>query len=420
MDTQRLYQLFERYAAQTASPAEQQELFALVHSGPEAELKAALQQLQQATGPDTEFYSVRWQPVLDRILATARTLETEEAEGEETAIHRIFPWTRMAAAAAITGLLVGGTWLWTQRRSTPDLPIAATVQKDIAPGGNRATLTLANGRIIVLDSAANGTLAILGTTQIQKTSNDRITYFPPKRSPGRGPAEGGIQGGGAGVENNTLTTPRGGQYQLTLPDGTRVWLNAESSITYPTAFVENQRLVKITGEAYFEVAKDPGKPFNVQVNPGAEVRVLGTSFNINAYSDEPVMATTLLEGSIRFSEDGGDKKEPGTLLKPGQQIQLSKSDDVKLVDHADIDRVMAWRNGQFPLKGTDMAALMRQVARWYDVDVHFNGPVPQKTFGGSISRNTNLSAVLLALKENGVDCRLEGKTIEVANNKPNP
>jgi transmembrane sensor len=404
MDTQRLYQLFQRYAARTASPAEEQELFSLIDGEGESDIKGALLQLQASADPGgAPPDPARWQPVLDRILATARSLEGEEES--PPVLTRRFPWTRLAAAAII-GLLIAGAWFFTHRPGHGETTnqFAAAKAADLPPGHSGAILTLGNGKNIILDSAANGPVAAQGSAVLVK-NNNQLSYSHATTE--------------KEMVYNSLSTPRGRQYQLVLSDGTKVWLNAASSITYPTAFFGKDRSVTITGEAYFEVAKNPAQPFKVRAGQN-EIDVLGTDFDINAYPDEPAMAATLLEGSIRFAEDFGDKKKPGTILIPGQQIQLSKSGDVRLVDHADIDRVMAWRNGQFPLKGTDMAALMRQIARWYDVDIHFDGPVPEKTFGGSISRSVNLSAVLEALRENGVDCRLHGKTIEVTNNKPNP
>ncbi len=405
MDTQRLYQLFERYAARTASPAEQQELFALVETGSEAELKAALQQLQQATVPDPVFEPARWQPVLDRILATARTLEAEgeELAPEESVTHRLFPWNRFVAAAAVAGVLILGTWLWSSRHPAADTATrqGSPAVKDVPPGGQHAILTLAGGATILLDSARNGQLASQGNTDIVKLDDGRLAYQPGTTSP-------------AATIYNSIATPRGGWYQLRLPDGTRVWLNAASSLRFPTAFIGATREVEMSGEAYFEVAADPAHPFIVHTRE-TRTTVLGTAFNINAYDDEPALRTTLLEGAVKVSA-GAEAK----LLHPGQQASYQGAARSLTIRSADTAAAVAWKNGRFPLKGTDMAALMRQIARWYDVDVHFDGPVPDKSFGGSISRNTNLSAVLLALKENGVDCRLNGKTIEVINNKPDP
>ena len=215
--------------------------------------------------------------------------------------------------------------------------------------------------------------------------------------------------GGDEVLMNTMQVPRGGQYQLTLPDGTKVWLNAASSISYPTAFTGRERKVTIMGEAYFEVAKKPGMPFHVKIGDRAEVLVLGTSFNVNAYENEADIRATLLDGSIKI-----ERKEKGLVLTPGQQAQLSAGPPataaggtIRVVDHADIDKVMAWKNGYFNFDDTHFNEAMRQLERWYDIEVVYENGIPDIPLGGETSRNLKLSDLLKGLKGAGVNFRLE-------------
>jgi ferric-dicitrate binding protein FerR (iron transport regulator) len=210
-----------------------------------------------------------------------------------------------------------------------------------------------------------------------------------------------------------MATPRGGQYRLVLPDGSRVWLNAVSSIRFPTAFTGQERKVEISGEAYFEVVKDPSRPFRVLVRPAAgnrnmEVEVLGTHFNINAYQDEPAIKTTLLEGSVKVT-NGTDH----TMIRPGQQTQLSINGVTKVIQDADVSEAVAWKEGRFQFNDTELKTIMRQVMRWYDVDLEYKGNVPDRYFTADISRNKTLSGVLTILKLSDVDFRLDGKKLTV-------
>lgn len=251
---------------------------------------------------------------------------------------------------------------------------------DVNPGGNKAVLTLADGSAIILDSNINGTLATQGNIQILKS-------------------KGVLSYNNSGKKNvpslyNTVSTPRGGQYQLILADGTKVWLNAASSLRFPASFPGHERRVELTGEAYFEVAKNAAVPFKVQVN-GMEVHVLGTHFNINSYDDESVVRTTLLEGSVRIN-----KNKNSGLLKPGQQAQVGDDGKIRVIDHADLVEAIAWKDGNFQFDKADIHAVMRQIARWYDVDVAYQGKI-YSHFGGTISRDVKLSQVLNMLELTG-------------------
>jgi len=206
---------------------------------------------------------------------------------------------------------------------------------------------------------------------------------------------------------NTIKTPRGGQYQLVLADGSQVWLNAASSIRFPVDFTEKVRKVEITGEAYFEIKKDAAKPFIVTIPGKGQVEVLGTHFNINAYDDENTLNTTLIEGSVKFIADNGESVK----LKPGQQAQLSSS--VSVLNDADIDKIIAWKTGWFNFDRADITTIMRQVSRWYDVEVVYEGQVSKKTFSGIVSRSQQIAEVLKIMEKAGVKFRIEGKKITV-------
>lgn len=305
-------------------------------------------------------------------------------------------WLRFAAAAVLIGLIcTGGLWLLLSRsHKGSDLPTGNPISKqDIVPGGNKAILTLAGGSTIILDSAANGTLARQGNADIVKLSNGQLAY---KNQANKDVA----------VLYNTLSTPRGGQYRLALPDGSLVWLNAASTIRYPTAFTGTERRVEVTGEAYFEIAKNATMPFMVSTG-GVAITVLGTNFNVNAYPDETSRRVTLLAGSVKVTQ--GNESE---LLLPGRQAKIGK--DIKVLSNVDVDEVMAWKNGKFIFgEKTDIATIMRQVARWYDVDVEYQGVVTQH-FWGTISRDVNASRIFRMLEATGgVHFKIEGKKVMV-------
>jgi transmembrane sensor len=269
--------------------------------------------------------------------------------------------------------------------------------KDIPPGRQGAILTLSDGKQVVLDSLGNGVVATQNGTQVI-LKNGQLAYDAAGKSTGA-------------IAYNTMSTPKGRQFQVTLPDGTRVWLNSASSITYPTSFAGNERRVEITGEAYFEVAhlfpvgggKGRGPiPFKVKINDQAEVEVLGTHFNINAYHDESNIKTTLLEGSVKVT--GGSDR---AFLQPGQQAQVTLSEKIKIVKDADIEKVMAWKEGLFNFEGLGIEEVMRQLARWYDIDVVYGKEVPDIKFVGEMSKNVSLSDLLSGLKGIGVHFRIE-------------
>ena len=317
---------------------------------------------------------------------------------------------RIAVAAAILVLLGAGTYLWmirTHENNTVKSGTSTNEQQDVQPGGNKAVLTLADGSTILLDSAANGKLTQQGKTTIIKSGNGQLVYTRENEKPGNL-----LTTDHSPLTYNTLTTPRGGQYQLVLPDGSKVWLNAASLIRYPTVFTGPERNVEIKGEAYFEVAHDKTKPFTVHFSAAGRegaVQVLGTHFNVNAYEDEAVVKATLLEGSVQVRRDAAS-----ATLKPGEQAVLSQTNSPLTIDHSpNLDQVMSWKNGQFYFSNSDIETIMRQMARWYDVDVEYKVR-PEDRYTVSLSRNVPVSKLLKYLElSGGVKFKIEGKKIVV-------
>lgn len=268
-------------------------------------------------------------------------------------------------------------------------------QNDLPPGSNKAILTLSNGRHIDLTGASNGKIAQQGNVAVSKTAEGQIVYKENNNE--------------TSVPSfNTTATPRGGEYHLTLADGTNVWLNAASSITYPTAFTGHDRTVQVTGEVYFEVSHDQRKPFKVTTR-GQTVEVLGTHFNVNAYDDEPIIKTTLFEGAVKVNRNA-----KSVLLKPGEQaVDNTNSSTINVTNDFNSEEVIAWKNGKFYFDYTDVNTIMRQIGRWYDVDVVYQGKIPAKRLSGSFSKYTNASNALSILEYAGINFKIEGRRIIV-------
>jgi transmembrane sensor len=310
---------------------------------------------------------------------------------------RKISFARIAAAAVVLLLVTAGGWLWLTRTPKTQVATLEATNGDVAPGGNKALLTLANGSAIVLDNLANGIVAQQGNVKVLKPGDGQLTYSPSIPTASGGEAL-----------YNTLSTPKGGEYTIILPDGSQVWLNAASSITYPTVFNIKERKVQVTGEAYFEVAKlitaDGRKrvPFIVDISSptggGREgalgrIEVLGTHFNINAYDDESAMKTTLLEGKVKASMVNGE----WSILKPGQQAAIHHS-QLTIHDKVDLESTMAWKNGLFHYENTDIQTVMRQLSRWYNVEVVYKRDLDKDDpLFFEVSRHTNLSDVLKVL-----------------------
>lgn len=304
--------------------------------------------------------------------------------------------TRWRAAAAILLLAAGSAaWFYYSGKKAATSTPAAVAQNDVLPGGAKASLVLGDGTAVSLDSLKEQDLKEKDGTRIGN-DNGKLVYDVSGTS-------------GDKVTFNTLSTPRGGEYQLVLPDGSKVWLNAASSLRFPTRFTGADRTVVLTGEAYFEVAANATQPFQVQLNNGLKVAVLGTAFNVMAYDDEKTVNTTLVSGKVKVNQQNGNN----VLLQPSEQAVLTKNNQQLQVSEADIDKAISWKMGTFEFDDDDLATVMRQLSRWYDVNVKFTGPVPDKHYTGSIRKQATLSQALQILKTAGVQFNIEGKQIIV-------
>jgi transmembrane sensor len=301
-------------------------------------------------------------------------------------------WPRIAVAASILLALSAGGYFFLHKQP---VQVAQNQEQDIAPGHNQATLTLANGNKIILTKGLNGKLAQQGNTAITVNAGNAIAYQSQQTT------------ADAVIQYNTLSTARGEQspYPLILPDGSKAWLNASSSITFPTTFAGNDRTVTVTGEAYFEVVHNSEKPFRVKIKDQT-IQDIGTHFNINGYDDEPAISTTLIEGSVKVYTNTAT-----AILKPGQQSNSSNG-HIK-VAQVDPDDAIAWKNGFFEFKDANIQAVMRQLGRWYDVDVQYEGSIPTNQFSGEMERSLNASQALKLLSHTKVHFRIEGKKIIV-------
>jgi len=379
MSDPELQNLMHRYFNGTATSEEEEALMQwLSDSKNEAAVKAVMDDVWKDRADMPEIYTEEQSRQLLQNILSVKVKHT----------GRTIWWS---AAAAVLLLVLAGSW-WLRTANKP--PIAQQSVKDIGPGGNKATLTLANGAVIVLEDAKNGALSKQGAVTIIKLKSGQLAYNNGKTQ-GNEPAA-----------LNTLATPRGGQYQVTLPDGTIVWLNSESSITFPTSFTGKNREVALKGEAYFEVAAKVKQPFMVKVNK-MEVQVLGTSFNLMAYADEQTVKTTLVEGAVKVAEENKT-----VVLKPGQQAQTDNNGEIKVVK-ADLDATIAWKNGLFTFNDATIEDVMRQLGRWYDMEIVYPEGIPQDHFRGEMFRNENMSSVLKILAASGVNFSVQGRRIVV-------
>lgn len=386
--------LIEKYLGGTITPEEKDYLDQWYHSFDQSEIEVDLDGNEKE---EQLFEKIR-----------IRLLETiHQDESQKKDIRNNRKWRIPAAAAiAVLVLLSAAYWMFSPKASKHEIVKTALpetkLNNDIVPGGNRAILTLSDGSRVILDSVSNGIIRQQGNTKVQKLNNGLLVY---------------VINGRQITENdetfyNTITTPRGGQYQVTLADGTKVWLNAASSIRFPVVFSGKYRKVGINGEAYFEVAKNKTMPFIVKAN-NSEIEVLGTHFNVNAYNDEAGIKTTLLEGKVKVSALYSGDKLPA-VLEPGEQATINKDGKINIKNNADTEEAMAWMNGYFQFKSVDLKTILRQIARWYDVDIEYQGSTDM-LFTGQLTRNENVSKVLNKLALTGeVHFKIDGKKIIVS------
>jgi hypothetical protein len=311
-------------------------------------------------------------------------------------------WYQLGIAASILILITTGLFFYSNRTADDkiDAKVVETKESIITPGDDKAILTLSDGTKIILEDAKNGILANQAGVSIQKTSDGELLYSFSNSANTVAPETK------ENIIYNKIETPVGGKYQVNLPDGSKVWLNSSSSLRFPALFNGNTREVELSGEAYFDVSKNKSKPFKV-ITKDQIVEVLGTQFNINSYSDEGPIKTTLIEGSVKIIY-----KDKVVLLSPGQQFQPKES--VAAVVEADTEEVVAWKDGYFIFKNEDIKSIMRKVSRWYNVEVSYSGNIPEVGFGGNISRSKDISEVLDVLQlTNAIHFKVEGRRITV-------
>jgi transmembrane sensor len=408
---ERISYLLKLYLAGNITGTDLQEFKDLLQQGESATaFQDELDTLIGSSPAIPDYEEATWEPLYQKIWE-ARPPGVERSSGRGQVV-RLFKKRAWAAAAALI-LLAAGSWVLLFKHN-PGKEMARVVippqrpAGDAAPGSNKAVLTLADGSTIDLNTAGNGVLGRQGNSKLIKMKGGQLAYE----------VTGGKLQATSQDTYNTIATPRGGQYQLVLPDGSKVWLNAASSLRYPTAFSGKERMVELKGEAYFEIAPLTPKgehekmPFRVHIAPpsggqAVDVQVLGTHFNVMAYADEQSINTTLMEGAVKLSK--GDK---AVLIRPGEQAR-SNDDNGFRVAPVDMDEVVAWKNGLFRFNEATIQEVMRQISRWYDVEVVYVNEAPKDLFRGEIYRNVSVSKVLKVLEASGVHFTVSGKKILV-------
>jgi ferric-dicitrate binding protein FerR (iron transport regulator) len=366
--------LFRKFMEQSCSEQEKETLFAMIADG---EHDAAIYQMIDSVIEETDEIVVADDRADEILSALLHSIPRQKKRSKMIVLIR---WA--AAAVLLTGT---ATLYFLQPVSTSKNQQQLALSQDVQPASQGAILTLGDGHQVVLDSVQKGVLANQGGTQVV-LSHGTVSYD--------------VQGAGT-ISYNTLSTPKGKLFHLVLPDGSEVWLNAASAVTYPTSFTGKERTVTLKGEAYFDIKPDAAMPFRVKMAENADVKVLGTAFNINAYGNENVITTTLINGRILVN----NSRE----LKPGDQaiISAGRID----VSRTDTSRVLAWKNGLFNFEDADIQTVMKQLERWYDIEVQYENGIPVINFGGKMDRNLSLSGIIRILEISGVHSRLEGKKL---------
>lgn len=377
--------LLERLASHTATAEELDELTAVVDSDtPGASINDAEEWLEAHSRlPLPASSPQQWRQLASRILQADKLPEAPPA----TRVHFLHRWWWAAAAVL---LIAGAAWYVNRNAPQPVRQMVRNAAVDVPPGQTGAVLTLADGSQRVLDSAGNGVIAGQNGATIL-LQNGNLQYTPEQTIAGTAPY-------------NTITTGKGRQFAITLPDGTKVWLNAGSSLRFPVAFNGADRTVEFTGEGYFEVAANARQPFRVNVPDQLHVEVLGTAFNINAYTNDRRSYTTLVNGAVKISPAG--KSSGSVVLRPGEQLQATGS-SFDVMSNANVEKAIAWKNGLFNFDNVGLRDMMRQLERWYDLEVTYEGNVPDVIFFGEMSRKLKLSDVLNGLERSDVHFRLE-------------
>lgn len=388
----RLHYLLSHYREGTITAEETAEMFQLLRTPEGEELLAAFITTKNEDS-NIQVHPDDWERMW-------KIIESSGPAKKRTVLIPFF-FLKISAAAVLLLAVAGAAFFFIGKKNkvVSNVSVNNSVnhyKNDAAPGGNKAILTLADGTTIILDSVQNGSLAKQGNADILKVDAGKLAYNAANQKNGD-------------VLFNTITTPRGGQYEVTLADGTVVWLNAASSLHFPTVFSGKERTVELTGEGYFEVAKNKSMPFHVKVN-GMEVKVTGTHFDVMAYSNEENVKTTLLEGKVTVIPTNGNEQ----VLQPGRQaIMNNEAHDIRMIN-ADVEQVMAWKNGYFRFKETNIRDVMKQLERWYDVDVEYRTTRNDQDYTGIMPRMQNASSLLQTLELTGtVHFKIEGKKIIV-------
>lgn len=392
----KLEDLYLKWFNKTATPQEKAELIQLLEAGAtKEELTPLIDKIWDYLQEDGAFTLSEKQQLADNIL---KQWPVEPVVTGKAPV-RSFRWGWAVAAGIL--LLVGSVFVWklsTDKKPEPPKAYSAAVKniEPIPPGHDGAILTLADGQRIILDSTANGVIGQQHGAQISLQNNQVI--YKPNVDPVAGPAKE--------MAYNTMTTPKGRQFQLVLPDGSKVWLNAASSITYPIAFDDKERRVKITGEVYVEVAHDKSWPFIVQTK-NQQIQALGTAFNVNAYENEEIEKTTLIEGSVKVNSTAVNKQPLSAILLPGQQANIDNSKQLLSIANNQSEAAIAWKNGYFNLENMPFDKVMKQLERWYNIEVLYENSVPDLRFVGGLSRNMTLDALIRALRVSEVHFKME-------------
>ena len=376
--------LFFKYCERTASPSEITELYRLFNRTiSDEEISALMQKVYQSPEPSAQkIIPLSRDRMLEAIFNNDKNqLQASEMNTADMSFSMVNRWYKYAAAAVVLIGLTAALYLYVNKQADPAENLVTSAANRILPGSNKAILTLADGSQIALDDTKNGVLANQGQTQVRKSAAGQVTYL--KNDGGQTPAQHVF---------NTVSTPRGGQYQIVLPDGTKVWLNSASSLKFPAFFSGNEREVELTGEGYFEVAKNKKMPFHVKI-AGVDVEVLGTHFNIMGYGDEQQVKTSLLEGKVKIS-----KGQLNGMLLPGQQAVIGNASQKIDIRTTDLEEAVAWKNGYFMFENESMESVMRKLSRWYNVNIEYRGNFKGVVFSGSISRFEHVAEVLKTLE----------------------
>jgi transmembrane sensor len=414
MNKERLQELAKKYLDGTATEAERQALHTWYDTADDDEIEMVfINRNETADNIQNNIFA----GIRQKIVREPGEYDQPVEKNSIPMIKRKRPAVWLAAASII-GILALGAWFFISRyNSNPQLAnkeknAPAHQQPDVQPGSDKARLQLADGRVMILEDVKDGAIQTDNGITIKK-QNGQLLY------------DASVAQQHAEASYNVISTPRGGQYQVVLPDGSKVWLNASSSLRFPTVFTSKERRVQLTGEAYFEVAHNAQKPFIVNVKDKEEVTVLGTHFNINAYEDENAIHTTLLQGSVKVAtgnrpsyarplEGAAEGRKQSAILKPGEQVSLSESYELSKPIPVQTEEVMAWKNGMFQFNETDIPSIMRQISRWYNVEVDYSKNIPVRYFSGEIPRDVPLSKMLQLLELGGLHFKMEGNKIIVS------